>query len=42
MKAIRYYRFGQPDVLRLEDVDRPAVGDNELLVRVRAASLNPS
>jgi NADPH:quinone reductase-like Zn-dependent oxidoreductase len=41
MKAIRYYRFGSPDVLRLQDVDKPAIGDNEVLVRVRAASLNP-
>jgi NADPH:quinone reductase-like Zn-dependent oxidoreductase len=41
MKAIRYYRFGSPDVLRLQDVDKPAIGGNEVLVRVRAASLNP-
>src|SRR5215469_6640870 len=41
MKAIRYYRFGSPDVLQLQDVDKPVIGDNEVLVRVRAASLNP-
>jgi len=41
MKAIRYYRFGPPGVLRLEDVDKPVIGDNQVLVRVRAASLNP-
>jgi hypothetical protein len=41
MKAIRYYRYGPPDVLRFEDVDMPAVGDDDVLVRVRAASVNP-
>jgi len=35
MKAIRYYRFGSPDVLRLQDVDKPAIGGSEVLVRVR-------
>jgi NADPH:quinone reductase-like Zn-dependent oxidoreductase len=41
MKAIRYDRYGPPDVLRFEDVDMPAVGDDDVLVRVRAASVNP-
>jgi NADPH:quinone reductase-like Zn-dependent oxidoreductase len=41
MKAIRYYRYGAPDVLELADIDKPAVGEGELLVRVRAASVNP-
>jgi NADPH:quinone reductase-like Zn-dependent oxidoreductase len=41
MKAIRYYRYGPPDVLQLADVEMPAVGDDEMLVRVRAASVNP-
>ena len=41
MKAIRFDRYGSPDVLELRDVEMPAVGDDELLVRVRAASVNP-
>jgi NADPH:quinone reductase-like Zn-dependent oxidoreductase len=41
MKAIRYHRYGGPDVLELQDVDTPEAGDGELLVRVRAASVNP-
>lgn len=41
MKAIRYDSYGSPDVLRLEEVDQPPVGDHDLLVRLRAASINP-
>jgi NADPH:quinone reductase-like Zn-dependent oxidoreductase len=41
MKAIRYYRYGSPDVLQLREVDKPAIDEDEVLVRVRAASLNP-
>jgi len=41
MKAIRYDRYGPPDVLELADVDLPEVGEDEMLVRVRAASVNP-
>src|SRR5262245_14193725 len=40
MKAIVYERYGSPDVLRYGDADRPTVGDNDVLVRVRAASIN--
>ena len=41
MKAIVQDRFGPPDVLRLADVDIPRVGPGDVLVRVRAAGLNP-
>jgi NADPH:quinone reductase-like Zn-dependent oxidoreductase len=41
MKAIVYSRFGSPDVLRYEDVEKPAPGATEVLVRIRAASVNP-
>jgi NADPH:quinone reductase-like Zn-dependent oxidoreductase len=41
MKAIRYYTYGSPDVLQLQDVEMPAIGDDELLIRVRAAAVNP-
>jgi NADPH:quinone reductase-like Zn-dependent oxidoreductase len=41
MKAIRFNRYGPPEVLEFADIDVPAVGDDELLVRVRAASVNP-
>lgn len=41
MKAIRYYRYGGPEVLRLDDVPLPGVGAGDVLVRIRAASVNP-
>ncbi|MGP2442928.1 NAD(P)-dependent alcohol dehydrogenase [Streptomyces sp. JW3] len=41
MKAIVQERFGPPDVLRLTDTDRPAAGPGQVLVRVRAAAVNP-
>ena len=41
MKAIVYCDYGTADVLRLEDVEKPVPGDDELLVRVHAAGVNP-
>lgn len=42
MKAIVYHEYGSPDdVLELKEIDQPTVEDDEVLVRVRAASLNP-
>lgn len=41
MKAVIHDRYGSPDVLELRDVDKPVVGDDDVLVRVRAASVNP-
>jgi NADPH:quinone reductase-like Zn-dependent oxidoreductase len=40
MKAIVQDGYGSPDVLRLKDIDRPRVGDGDVLVRVHAAALN--
>jgi NADPH:quinone reductase-like Zn-dependent oxidoreductase len=41
MKAIVYREYGSPDVLRWEDMERPTPGDDGVLIRVRAASVNP-
>ncbi|MET8663668.1 NAD(P)-dependent alcohol dehydrogenase [Streptomyces tendae] len=41
MKAVVQERFGPPDGLRLRDVDRPRAGAGQVLVRVRAAAVNP-
>jgi NADPH:quinone reductase-like Zn-dependent oxidoreductase len=41
MKAIVYEGFGSPDILRYQDLDKPVPGDNEVLLKVRAASVNP-
>jgi len=40
MKAIVCHRYGAPEALRLEDVDKPTPRDGEVLIQVRAASLN--
>ncbi|MFI7688872.1 NAD(P)-dependent alcohol dehydrogenase [Nonomuraea sp. NPDC049655] len=42
MKAIRYAAYGPPEaVVELREVDPPPVGDDDVLVRVRAAAVNP-
>ena len=41
MRAIIQQKYGSPDVLELEDVDKPVVKDDQVLVRVQAASVNP-
>ncbi len=41
MKAIVYYKYGSPVVLKCEEIEKPTAGDNEVLIRVRAASVNP-
>lgn len=41
MKAILHCEYGGPQVLTLADVEKPTPTDNQILVRVRAASLNP-
>ena len=42
MKAIVHHEYGLPDVLKLEDVEKPAPRDNELLIKVHAVSINRS
>jgi NADPH:quinone reductase-like Zn-dependent oxidoreductase len=42
MKAVVYNRYGPPDVLRLADVPKPSPKDDEVLVKVRAVSVNAS
>jgi NADPH:quinone reductase-like Zn-dependent oxidoreductase len=42
MKAIVCDQYGTPEVLQLREVDKPVVKNNDILVRVRAASVNPA
>lgn len=41
MKAIVYHEYGAADVLELDNISKPVPHENEVLVRVRAAALNP-
>src|SRR5215217_3734073 len=41
MKAIVYCDYGPPSVLKLMDIPKPVPNDNQVLVKVRAAAVNP-
>jgi len=41
MKASVYFKYGSPDVLKCEEIENPTAGDNEVLLKVCAASVNP-
>src|SRR6476620_4700026 len=42
MRAVLHERYGRPEVIELRDVDKPAIGDDQMLVRVHASSGNPA
>jgi NADPH:quinone reductase-like Zn-dependent oxidoreductase len=42
MKAVVYARYGPPEVLRLEDIERPHPSGDQVLIKVRAVSVNAS
>jgi len=41
MKAIIYHEYGSADVLKCEEIEKPVPKDDEVLIKVRAASVNP-
>jgi NADPH:quinone reductase-like Zn-dependent oxidoreductase len=41
MKAIVYYNYGSPDVLQYTEIEKPVPGEKEVLIKVRAAGVNP-
>lgn len=41
MKAIVYHNYGSPDVLEFAEIEKPVIGDDGVLIKVEAASVNP-
>src|SRR6266496_4430877 len=41
MKAVVYTNYGSPDVLEIRDIKKPVPNDDQVLIKVRAASINP-
>src|SRR5688500_16335679 len=42
MKAIVRYRYGSPDVMKLEEVEKPTPSEDEVLIKIHAVSINGS
>ena len=41
MRAVRFHEYGSPEVLSIEEVDRPDPAGHNVLVEIRAAGVNP-
>ena len=41
MIATVYHNYGSPDVLKCEEIEKPVPKDSEVLIKVRAAAVNP-
>ena len=40
MKAVLHTRYGPPDLLQFEEVEKPTPSENQVLIKVHAASVN--
>ena len=41
MKAVRIHSYGGSEVLKYEEIDRPVPGENEVLIKIHATTVNP-
>ena len=41
MKAIIFTKYGSPDVLKLQDIEKPTIKENQMLIKVHASSVTP-
>ena len=40
MKSVTYYEYGTPNVLQLEEVEKPVPKNDEILIKIKATSIN--
>lgn len=40
MKAVLTYKYGSPDILKLQEIEKPVPLDNQVLIKIHASSLN--